>query len=121
MERLGQDSVGESQGAAEQEFVLHSREAAQFCLVGKDRVFICRAWENDFWSGSAQPRPMSAGGDRGRMLTEQCQPDGANRRNHRHAYLPWVQHDQCCGLPARYDGGHARRSLGWCSVHRLGG
>ena len=77
--------------------------------------------ENDFGSGSAQPRPMLVGGDRGRMLAEQRQPDGGNRRDHRHAYLPRVQHDEGGGLPTSHDGGHARRSLGWCSVHRCGG
>jgi hypothetical protein len=118
---LGEDLIGEGQGAAEQGFVLHAGEAPQFCLVGKDRVFGRRIRKNDFGSCSAQPRPMLVGGDRGRMLAEERQPDGGNRRNHRHAYFPWVQHDEGGGLPARHDGGHARRSLGWCSVHRRGG
>ncbi|MGA7742826.1 MAG: hypothetical protein WBP56_20655 [Polyangia bacterium] len=39
MEGLSEDSIGEGQGAAEQGFVLHAGEAAQFCLVGKDRAF----------------------------------------------------------------------------------
>jgi hypothetical protein len=98
--------------------VLHAGEAAQFCLVGKDRVFGHRVRQNDFGSGSAQPRPTLVGGDRSRMLAEKRQPDGGNRRDHRHAYFPRIQHNESGGLPASHDGSHARRSLGWCSVHR---
>jgi len=50
---LGEDSIGEGQGAAEQEFVLHAGEAPQFRLVGKDRVLRRRVWQNDLGSGSA--------------------------------------------------------------------
>ena len=55
------------------------------------------------------------------MLAEKCQPDSGNRRDHRHAYLPGVQHNEGGGPLARHDGGHARRSLGWCSVHKRRG
>jgi len=115
---LGEDSIGEGQGAAEQEFVLHAGEATQLRLIGKDRGFGHRVREDDFGSGSAQPRPMLVGGDRGGMLAEQRQPDSGNRRDHRHAYLPWVQHNEGGGLPTSHNGGHARRSFGWYSVHR---
>ena len=64
---------------------------------------------------------MLVGGDHGRMLAEQRQSDGGNWRNHCHAYLPWVQYDEGSGLPTRHDGGHARSSLRWCSVHSRGG
>jgi hypothetical protein len=118
MEGLGEDLIGEVQGAAEQEFVFHAGEAAQLCLVGKNRVFGHRVREDDLRHGSAQPRPMPVGGDRGWMLAEQGQPDRGNRRDHRHAYFPRIQNNEGGGLPASHDGGHARRSLGWCSVHR---
>src|SRR5664279_5461679 len=49
---FGKDSISEGQGAAEQRFVFHAREAAQFCLVGKNRVFDRRVRKNDFGSGS---------------------------------------------------------------------
>jgi hypothetical protein len=64
---------------------------------------------------------MFVGGDCGRMFAQQRQPDGGNRRDHRHAYFPWVQDNQSGGLPACHDGGHARRSLWWCSIHRQDG
>jgi hypothetical protein len=64
---------------------------------------------------------MFVGGDRGWMLAKKRDPDRGNGRNHRHTYLPWIQYNESGGLPARHDGGHARRSLGWCSVHRCGG
>jgi hypothetical protein len=121
MEGLGKDSISEGQGAAEQGFVLHAGKAAQFCLVGKDRVFDRRVRRNDFGSGSLEPRPMLIGGDGSRMLAEKREPDCGNRCDHGHAYLPWVQYNQSGGLPTGYDGGHARRSLWWCSVHRGGG
>lgn len=121
MEGLGEDSIGESKGAAEQGFVFHAGEATQLRLVGKDRVFGHRVRRNHFGAGFAQPRPMLVGGDRSRMLAKKRQPDRGNRRDHRHAYLPWVQHDEGGGLPTGHDGGHARRSLGWCSVHRQDG
>lgn len=73
--------------------MLHAGEAAQFCLVGKDRVFGRRVRKNDFGSGSAQPWPMLVGGDRGRMFAQKRQPNGGNRRDHRDAYLPWVQNN----------------------------
>jgi hypothetical protein len=101
--------------------VLHTGEAAQLCLVGKDRVFGHRVRENDFGSGSAQPPPALACGDHGRMFPEKRQSNRGKRRDHRHAYLPWVQYNESGGLPTSHDGGHARRSLGWCSVHRSGG
>jgi hypothetical protein len=101
--------------------VLHAGEAPQFRLVGKNRVFGRRVRENDFGAGSAQPLPTLVGGDRSWMLPEKRQSDGSNRRDHRDAYLPRVQDDESGGLPTSHDGGHARRSLGWCSVHRVGG
>ena len=121
MEGLGKDLVGEGQSAAEQGLVLHAGEAAQFRLVGKDRVFGRRVRKNDLGSGSAEPWPMLVGGDRSRMLTEKRQPNCGNRCDHGHAYLPWVQNNEGGDLPTSHDGGHARRSLGWCSVHRCDG
>jgi hypothetical protein len=101
--------------------MLHAGEAAQFCLVGKDRVFGRRVRENDFGSGSAEPWPVLIGGNRGRMLAQQRQPHSGNRRDHRHTYLPWIQYNESGGLLARHNGSHARRSFGWCSVHRRNG
>ena len=121
MEGLSEDSIGEGQGAAEQGFVLHAGEPAQFCLVGKDRAFGHQVGENEFRSGSEQPRPALGRGDCCRMLPEKCQPNGGNRRDHGHAYLPRIQHDEGSGLAASHDGGHARCSLGWGSIHRCGG
>ena len=100
--------------------MLHAGEPAQFCLVGKNRVFSRQVRENDFGTGPAQPRPALVGGDRSRMLPEKRQPDSGNRRDHRHAYFPRVQHDEGGGLSTSHDGGYARRSLGWCSVHKCG-
>jgi hypothetical protein len=99
--------------------VFHAGESPQFCLVGKDRVFGRWVREDDFGSSSAQPRPMLVGGNRGRMLAQERQPDGGKRCHHRHAYLPWVQHNQSGGLPTSHDGGHAWGSLGWCSIHSM--
>jgi hypothetical protein len=64
---------------------------------------------------------MLVGGNRSWMLAEKCQPNGGNRRDHRHAYLPWVEHDESGGLLASHDGGHARSSFGRGSVHRRDG
>ena len=61
------------------------------------------------------------GGDRGRMFAEQRQPDSTDRRNHCYAHFPWVQHDQGGDLTASHEGGHARSSLGWGSIHRCCG
>jgi hypothetical protein len=36
---------------------------------------------------------MFVGGNGGRMFAQQRQPDGGNRRDHGHAYLPWVQNN----------------------------
>ena len=58
------------------------------------------------------------GGNDGRMLSKQRQPDGGDRGNHGHAHFPWIQHDQGSDLTASHDGGHARSSFGWGSIHR---
>jgi hypothetical protein len=87
---LVEDLIGKGKSTEQQWLIPRAGKPAQFCLVGKNRVFCRRIRENDFGSGSSQPRPMLVGGDDGRMLAEKRQPDSGNRRDHRHAYLPRV-------------------------------
>ena len=119
MESLSKELVGEGEGTAEQRFVLRASEAAQLGLVGGARIRRLRIGKSKVESGAAEPPPTSVGCDCGWPLSEECKSNSGGWRYHGHAYLPGIQHDKGGDLAASHDGGHARGSLGWGSVHRI--
>jgi len=112
--------LGEGESQVDELLVPAAGETAQLGQVGSGNLQVGWRDRHEVDLLAAQPRVAPIGGHGGRVIAQERDPDGGNRRHHGHAHFPRIDDDEHVFAVLGEDGGHARGSFGWGTVHGVG-